>query len=276
MQGKMSGHQRPPPPQDAKRVNTGALARASEQADEQMGGLFDCSVHDCVFTTACPCLVFGDTCHKNSTVTSQTKIWIKGMHPKPWTKAYGACFYLCCCPCILLSDMQLCFCHPCVLAQRNRRSTVLLNAFNAIMLEKRTEKKKRFPLARQGKNPMRVRDGAHQIGGEYGFDGCEWYYLDDEGQQKGPFTTAALQRMYWSPANVGSCTGPDLQGIADETMVWSEKMEEMGWTTIGLYPDLKSVLLGESKKEVEDETEEIEIGNGKAPPNQLDMERAVV
>ena len=33
---------------------------------------------------------------------------------------------------------------------------------------------------------------------------------------------------------------------------------------------------GKSQKEVEDETEEIEIGNGKAPPNQLDMERAVV
>ena len=120
---------------------------------------------------------------------------------------------------------------------------------------------------------MRGHDRAHPIGGQHGFDGYEWYYLDDEGQQKGPFTTEALQRMY----NVGTCSGPGLQEIVDETMVWSEK-KEMGWTRIGMYPGLKRVLLGnssESERAVEVEVEQTGQGQGKAPPKQLDMERAV-
>jgi hypothetical protein len=241
-------------------MNTDALAQASKLADEQMGGLFHCGVYDCVFTMGCPCLVYGETCHKKMTVTSMTKT----KSPIPWTKNEGACCYLCCCPCICLADKQLCFCHPCVLAQRNRQSSILFNAFNEI---------------RQGGNPMRGHDGAHQIGEGYGFDGYEWYYRDDEAQQKGPFTTEALQKLYWSPADVGTCSGPGFQGIEDETMVWSEEMEEVGWTKIGMYPDLKRVLLGktrESNIEVHVEVEETGQGQDKAPPKQLDMERAVV
>jgi hypothetical protein len=98
------------------------------------------------------------------------------------------------------------------------------------------------------------------------FDECEWYYLDVEAQTIGPFTTEALEKMYCT-ASAG------LEGINDKTMVWSEQ-SDVGWTSIGLYPGLKSVLLGEeSESEVAKEVEDSGTRKGITSPQEHDMER---
>ena len=60
------------------------------------------------------------------------------------------------------------------------------------------------------------------------FEGWEWFYLDDDAQNIGPFTTEELTGFYQD----GSFT--------DETYIWAEQCE--GWETIGTMKALKEVL----------------------------------
>ena len=60
------------------------------------------------------------------------------------------------------------------------------------------------------------------------FQDWEWFYLNDEAENVGPFTTEELQGFYAE----GSMT--------DETYIWAEQCE--GWETIGLFQALKDVL----------------------------------
>jgi hypothetical protein len=82
------------------------------------------------------------------------------------------------------------------------------------------------------------------------FEGWEWFYLDDDAQNIGPFTTEELQGFYQN------------EQFTDETYVWAEQCE--AWTTIGLYSELQSVLQAPAAPEaaaaamapVEEETKE--------------------
>ena len=60
------------------------------------------------------------------------------------------------------------------------------------------------------------------------FEGWEWFYLNDDAENVGPFTTEELTGFYAE----GSMT--------DETYIWAEQCE--GWQTIGLYPELLAIV----------------------------------
>ena len=60
------------------------------------------------------------------------------------------------------------------------------------------------------------------------FEGWEWFYLNDDAENVGPFTTEELTGFYAE----GS--------ITDDTYIWAEQCE--GWQTIGLSPELRSIV----------------------------------
>lgn len=64
------------------------------------------------------------------------------------------------------------------------------------------------------------------------FEGWEWFYLDENAENVGPFTTEELVEFY------------SAQGITDDTYIWAEQCE--GWQTIDLFDDLKAILVAGS------------------------------
>ena len=61
------------------------------------------------------------------------------------------------------------------------------------------------------------------------FSGWEWFYLDDEGENQGPFSTEELAAFYADG------------GLNDESYVWAEECE--GWEQIGVFQAFKEAIL---------------------------------